>query len=118
MIVEIEDWTLKFTAGGGNLVLDVGANRFITFQFVGTSGTISLQGTNDGGAVLGTTAPSAATATNFISIGGYNLTAPLTVITSIAAAGLVRVDCQCKYIKLASSGATVTKLLVMTGKLL
>ncbi len=117
MISQVIDVTDIFNASNA-IVLDTGGNRFMTFYVNTPTGAISFTGTNDGGAVQGESDGSAATATGFVSIGGYNLTAPLTVVTSINATGLIRIDCQCKYIKLAGSSVTLAKLIVMTGKLL
>ena len=114
MTSEFTDLTGTFNTNNG-VTLDVSLWQEVTFQFVNPSGTIAITGTNDGGAVTGSSFGSAATAANLTAIQATKL-ADGTAVTSVAAAGLFKVTRGCKYIKFGGASAAADKVIVFYSK--
>lgn len=99
------DYAVKFSADHA-IVLDVSGWDYVVAHFVGTSGTITIQSSNDGGAKSD---PS--TAQNFATIVGTKM-ADGTTVSSVAADGLFKVSNMGRYLKFGGSGASATTLLI------
>jgi hypothetical protein len=76
-------------------------------QFVGTSGTISFNTTNDNGSITGQLLPAPEVPINWVSVAGVNLTSKADV-TSIAASGIVAFGIIGNYLLLQGSATTTT----------
>lgn len=115
MLNQILDLTAAFNAEN-EIVQDLSNYDYCVFQFVNPSGTISITATNDSGAIQGTTDGNSTTATNFQTIQATKL-ADGTAVTSVAAAGLYRVNVVGKYLKLGGASAAADKLILMLAKI-
>ncbi len=115
MISQVLDLTVDFNAN--NLVqLDIGGWQTCSIQAVGPSGTITIQGSNDGGEVTGSVSESPTTAINFGIIQATKLSDG-TSVTAIAAAGVFAINViNCKYLSIGGASAAATKLLVFLTK--
>jgi len=109
MTTATTDVTIEFKKNN-QFVLDVALWEYVTVQFVNPSGTINITGTNDEG-----TGNSSSATTNFTAIQAINL-ASAAVVTSIAAAGMFKIQRGCKYIKFGGAAATADKVLVFSSK--
>lgn len=114
MINDLIDITSEFNADNGKR-LDLSGWETATFQFVGSSGTIDITGSNDANAQTGVTDGNAFTSINFTPIQAINL-ANGTLVTSVAGDGLYKITVACKFIQVGGSGATATKVLVFVNK--
>jgi hypothetical protein len=103
----------EYSFSNNKLVIDIEMARTISIQIIGGSGTRSLQGTNDGGAVTGSTINNAGDATNFSTIQAVKLSDG-TSVTSITDAGLYKIDpVAFQYLQIGDgSTAAATKILV------
>lgn len=110
MIARLLDVTREFNNENG-VKLDLSEWETATFCFVNPSGTISITGTNEGGAVEGVTDGNATSSTNYTTIQATNL-ATGSAVTSVAAAGNYRVAMATKYVQFGGSGAAADKVLV------
>lgn len=115
MISYTEDLTSKFNANN-QATVDVSGWETASFHFVGPSGTISITGSNDSGAVTGVTEGNAMLADNFDTIQAVNL-ASGTAVTSVATADIYRITpVSCKYIRLGGASAQATKVIMFLSK--
>lgn len=101
--------TKEFTSNA--LVLDVSGWDYVVVQFVNPSGTISITATNNGGTKL-----DASTATDFVPVQATKL-ADGTAVTSVAAAGLYRVNVVGHYLKFGGASAAADAIYVMYAKI-
>lgn len=103
----------EYTFTDNKLVLDIELSRTISIQIIGGGGTRSLQGTNDAGAVTGSTDGSALDATNFSTIQATKLSDG-TAVTSITDAGIYRIDpVAFRFLQIGDgSTATATKIFI------
>lgn len=107
----------EFTFTNNKLVLDIGEWQTLTVQIIGGSGTRSLLGTNDNGAITGSTVGSALDAANFNAVQAVKLTDGSTV-TAITDSALYRIDpISFKYLQIGDgSSAAATKIMVFRTK--
>lgn len=116
MLAQSFDLTEKYTGAAPSVTIDIGNYEHLTIDVAGISGTISVEGTNDGGAITGSTEGNATSATNFTALQVIPL-ATGTATTTIATAGLYRISpVSFKYLRLSGAGSTVTKLIVFANK--
>lgn len=101
----------------GKLVIDIGEWQTLTIQLIGGSGTRSILGTNDNGAITGSTDGDALDATNFNAVQAVKLTDGSSV-TAITDAALYRIDpISFKYLQIGDgSTASATKIMVFKTK--
>lgn len=114
----VQDFTTEFNAASA-LVLDVNGWDYVIVQAVTPSGAMAFTGSNDGGAIQGSTQGNATTAANFLTLAAVSLasTTPTTYITSVNASGLFRFDFPPQFIKLSGTSITVVKLIVKFHKI-
>jgi hypothetical protein len=107
--------TLTFT--NNKVVLDIGEWQTLTVQVINPGGTISLLGTNDDGAITGSTNGNAGDAANFNAVQATNLTTGIAV-TAVTGTNLFRIDpVSFKYLQIGDgSTATATKIMVFKTK--
>lgn len=110
MISNYQDVTGAFNAGNG-IVLDMSGWDNVIIMFVGSSGTISVTASNDGGGPAGTTTGGPSTATNFTTVQATKLSDG-TDVTTIAAAGQYRVGVVGRYVKFGGAAAAATSVIV------
>lgn len=115
MIASYTDYTTQFNNDNG-IVIDMSGWDYIVAQFVAPTGTISISGTNDSGAVEGAIDGNARTATNFTSIQATKLSDG-TSVTSVAAAGLFKLNVTGRYVKFGGAAAAATKALIQFAKI-
>ena len=111
------DLTTQFNNNSA-AVIDVNGWDYVVAQIVTPSGAMSFEGSNDGGAIEGSTLGNQLSATNFLTLAGQDLsaTASSTFITSANASKNVQFNVPPQYIKFSGSSITVTKLLVRLHK--
>ena len=99
------------------LVLDVSEWQTLTIQVIGGSGTLSIQGSNDNGAITGSTMGGPGDAANFTAVQATNLTTGATA-TAVTGTNLFRIDpVSFKYLQIGDgSTASATKVLVFKTK--
>lgn len=114
MTSAINDVTAEFNTNNG-FVSDVSGWDTVSVQFVSPTGTISITGTNDGGATPGVTFGDATTATNFAAIQATKLSDG-TAVTTVAATGIYKITRATKYVKFGGAAAAATKILVFLSK--
>lgn len=107
--------TLSFV--NNKVVLDIGLWQTLSVQVIGGSGTISLSGTNDDGAITGATNGDAGNAANFTAILATNLTTGATA-SAVTGTNLFRIDpISFKYLQIGDGvTAAATKILVFKTK--
>lgn len=110
------DLTNEYKQNIYSITLDLSGWDKTTFQVLNPAATIYVYGTNDSGAVQGTTDGNADLATNFSAILATNL-ATGNSATTISSTGLYKVDVNAQFVKLAGGGANVTKLLAFNSKI-
>lgn len=116
MIAHSFDKTNDYTGTTPVVTLDIGPYEHLTIQVAGISGTMNVQGSNDGGAVQGVTDGNATAATNFSAVQVIPL-ATGTAATSITANGLYRISpVSFKYLRLSGAGSSLSKLIVFANK--
>lgn len=104
------------------LVIDIGEWQTLTVQIIGGSGTRSLLGTNDNGAITGSTNGSALDAANFNAVYATNLNSNTsnvqTITNTITDSSLYRIDpISFKYLQIGDGAtAAATKILVFKTK--
>jgi hypothetical protein len=108
------DATTSFNATN-TYQIEVSGWENVIIQMVGPSGTIALQGSNDGGAQTGTIEDSPQTATNFTTIVATKMLDGTTT-SNLATAGLYKLSQPCKYLKFGGAAAAATKVLVFLSK--
>lgn len=109
------DVTADFNADS-SVKLDTGGFDYSIVQLVSPSGTVNFTHTNDSGDVEGVSDGSAVSSANYITLQGTNL-ATGTGVTSLAASGLVRFEHYGRYLQLAGSSVTASKVLVRLFKI-
>jgi hypothetical protein len=116
MISQTLDVTTDFNANN-TVQIDVGGWENVIVQMVNPSGTVLFQGSNDGGAITGSTAGNPVTATNFATISATKMSDG-TLTTSLAAAGLYKLTQPPRYLKFGGASAAATKALVFLSKVI
>lgn len=113
MISRIMDVTVQFNANNG-INMDLSEYQFVSFQFVGPSGTINIKGTNDSGAVTGTSNGGPAASTNYQTIFATRLSTNVAVtsVTTGSTDTYAFNPLLCKYVQFAGASAQATKVLV------
>lgn len=113
----IRDITTEFNANS-EIVLDVNGWDYVIAHIVTPSGAMSFTGSNDGGAIEGSTIDNNLSATNFLALAAQPLgtTTPTTFVTSVNASGLVRFDFPPRYVKFAGTSISVAKFIVKFHK--
>lgn len=107
MLSQSLDVTSEFNLNNG-VKLDVGQWQNIIIHVSGVlSGTLSITGTNDGGAITGATGDNPQSALNFTAIQATNM-ATAAQVTAVAAAGNFKVNNVTKYIQLGGASAATT----------
>lgn len=115
MVSYTEDLTTKFNANN-QITQDVSGWETASFHFVGPTGTISITGSNDGGAVTGSVENNPMTADNFDAIQAVNMGSG-SAVTAVTTADLYRINpIACKYIRLGGASAQATKLIMFLTK--
>ena len=114
MISAKHDYTAVFNRDN-TVQIDVSLWENVIIQMVGPTGTITLQGSNDGGAIEGSVDDSPQAAINFVNISATKMSDG-TLTTSLAAAGLYKLTQPCKYLKFGGASAAATKVLVFMSK--
>ncbi len=84
---------------------------------VGPTGTILLEGSNDGGAVTGSTDDTPQSAINWTTIIATKMLDGTTT-SSLATAGLYKLTQPCKYLRFGGAAAAATKAIVFTSKVI
>jgi hypothetical protein len=110
---KVIDLTTAFNANG-SVNFDVGMWDSVVVQIVGAAGTVSFNGTNDGGAITGVTDGNALSAKNFTAVQGTN-EATGTAATS-GASGSYKFPVTQRFLQL-TGGSPATEVLVMMYKL-
>lgn len=107
----------EYLFANNKLVIDIGEWQTLTVQIIGGSGTRSLLGTNDNGAITGSTNGSALDAANFNAVQAVKLTDGSSV-TAITDTALYRIDpISFKYLQIGDgSTAAATKIMVFKTK--
>lgn len=115
MLSQIFDVTEIFNANN-QATLDLGLFNQCTIQVTGSiSGTIDIKGSNDGGAVQGSTDGNPTSATNFSTIQATKLSDG-SAVTVIAAAGLYSLTVKTKYLRIGGANAATTgKVLIFAN---
>ena len=103
--------TLLFA--NNKVVLDISEWRTISIQVIGGIGTISLLGTNDDGAITGSTLGNAGDAANFTAVLATNLTTGATA-SAVTGTNIFKIDpVSFKFLQIGDgSTAAATKILV------
>lgn len=97
------------------VTIDVSLWENIIIHMVGPSGTILLEGSNDGGAITGSNDDTPQSALNFTTIVATKMVDG-TTSSSLATAGLYKLTQPCKYIRFGGASAAATKAIVFTSK--
>jgi hypothetical protein len=108
MLSNLIDATTPFNANGV-YVFDMGGWDYCVIQIIGPAAAVSFLGSNDGGAITGSTNGNPVSATNFTAIQFTNIGTG-SAVTSSATAGMFQFNHQTKYIQL--SGTTAGKVLI------
>lgn len=114
MVSAVHDFTAGFNTNN-TIQFEVGGWENVIIQMVGPTGTILLQGSNDGGAITGGTDDSPQSALNFTTIVATKMLDG-TTSSSLATAGLYKLSQPCKYLKFGGVSAAATKVLVFLSK--
>jgi hypothetical protein len=96
------------------VVIDVSNYDYFLVQPIGDGATVEV--TLDGGAVQGESDGGTATATNFITASGIQISSG-SLTGGIADGDIVRYDVIGRYVKISSGGLLFSKLLVMLAKI-
>ena len=112
MIAQSVDLTTQFNANN-SVIIETSNWQNVVVHLNGTpSGTISITGSNDGGAITGAVDDNPSTALNFTAIQATDMSSG-TAVTAIAAAGNFKIINLPKYVKIGgASAATTGKLIV------
>lgn len=112
MLAETLDLTTIFNANNG-IKIDTSGWQNVTVQIDGTpSGTISITGTNDAGAITGISDGNPLTSTGYTAIQATDLSSG-TAVTSIAGAGTFKIINAPKFVQIGgASAATTGKVIV------
>lgn len=112
MLATTLDFTSQFNANNG-VKFDTSGWQNVVVQLDGTpSGTISITGTNDAGAITGISDGNPLTSINYTAIQATDISSG-TAVTSIAGAGSFKIINPPKFVQIGgASAATTGKLLV------
>lgn len=112
MIATVLDFTQTFNANNG-VKFDSSGWQNVTIQIDGTpSGTISITGTNDAGAITGVSDGNPLTSTGYTAIQATDISSG-TAVTAITGAGAFKIINPPKFIQIGgASAATTGKVLV------
>lgn len=115
MLSQIFDVTSELNANH-EVKLDVSLWNTVTVQVTGTpSGTIDIKGSNDGGAVQGSTEGNAKSSTSFTAIQATKLSDG-SAVTTLATADSYSITVKTKYLYLGGSNAATTgKVLIFAN---
>lgn len=117
MISALHDVSKSFN-DNHTVAIEVALWENVIIQMAGTvTGTILLEGTNDGGAITGSTDDSPQSAINWNTIIATKMLDGTTT-SSLAGAGLYKLTQPCKYIRFGGAAAASTKVLVFTSKVI
>lgn len=112
MLSRIVDQTAAFNQNN-KFVMDVSGWQTMSVHFTAPTGTIEIEGSNDSGAVEGVSDGNAITS----EIGTYEdieatLLADGSQVTTVAAAGIYKIDIACKYVRFGGAAAAAAKVIV------
>lgn len=111
---DVQDLTDDFNANSIATV-DIGGWNEAVVQLVTPTGTVNFTTSSDSGAITGVSDGNATSAINFTAVTGTNL-ANATGVTSLAASGQVKFSGIGRYLRLAGTGVTATKVLLRLFK--
>ena len=111
----IRDLTNDFNAAH-SVNVDIGGWDYAILQLVSPSTTVNFLTSNDSGDVQSVSDGSAVSATNFVSVSGTKLSDG-TLVTSLAASGLVRFGYIGRYLQFSGTAVTATKVLLRLFKI-
>jgi len=112
-----QDVTAEFIANNG-YVADTSNWDYTIWQFVTPGGTITIQSTNDSGAVTGSFDGNSLTAINFSNVSATALNG-LTSVTAVPAGttAMFRVGNVGQFVRFSGSGATAAKVIIQFHKI-
>lgn len=100
----------------GRATIDCNGWDYAEVQLVSPSTTVNFETTIDSGAVTGVSDGSAASAQNFVSVQGVNVTSGSSV-TSLNASGIVKFTNLGQYLRLIGVGVTATGAFIRLYKI-
>jgi len=115
MVSQVIDITKAFNESN-TPTFEVGGWDFIQVQFVSPTGTVTFQGTDDAGAVQGETDGNATLATNFVTVGAYNIQTEV-IATTANASSIFRFNYPTKFLRFSKTSVTATKVFLMYRKI-
>lgn len=116
MISASHDYGTNLT-NNHTVTIDVSLWENVIIQMVGPTGTILLEGSNDGGAITGSTDDTPQSAINWNTIVATKMLDGTTT-SSLATAGLYKLTQPCKYLRFGGASAAATKAIVFTSKVI
>lgn len=118
MAVEVVLDVTSDIAADGRCTVDVGGFDYFIVQLITINTTANFQHTIDSGDVLGVSEGSAASAANFVTLQGTDLSSG-TGVTSLAggAGGIVRFSYAGRYFRITGGGLNPTKALIRLFKI-
>lgn len=114
MISKVLDVTSDFNAAS-SYIQDLSGWDYAVVQVVSPSGAVSFTSTNDDGSVTGDLNPVPVQPANFLTVFGLNLVTN-TAVTSASASALVRFNVIGRFLRLAGTSVTATKVLISLNK--
>lgn len=114
MISRVIDVTDQFNASNA-YIQDLSGWDYAVVQLVSPSGAVSFTSTNDDGSVTGQLNPVPVAPANFLTVFGLNITTN-TAVTSANASALVKFNVIGRFLRLAGSGVTATKVIISLNK--
>ena len=119
MAVEVVLDVTSDIAADGRCTVDVGGFDYFIVQLVAPNATANFQNTNDSGDVLGVSEGSAASATNFATLQGTDLStgSGVTSVAAGASSTLVRFSYAGRYFRITGAGLNPTKTLIRLFKI-
>lgn len=114
-VSQFKDITLEFNAASA-AVMDIQGWDWVVVQFVAPSGAVNFTHTNDGGEVTGSADGNARSAANFVAVQGTDLSTG-TAATTTSTGSLYKFPVIGRFLKLAGSSVTATKILVHLSKI-
>lgn len=113
-IQQVIDITADINADGRS-ILDVGGFDYAVVELVTPNTTASFASTSDSGDITGISDGSAASATNFVTTQGTDLSSG-SAVSSLATTGQVKFTGGARYLRIMGGGLTVTKGIVRLFK--
>jgi hypothetical protein len=114
-VQQVVDVTADINADG-RAIIDIGGFDFAEVQLVSPNTTATFAGSNDSGDVQGVSDGSAASATNFTTIQGTDLSSG-SAVSTLATSGIVKFSNAARYLRIMGPGLTTTKALVRLYKI-